>query len=388
VLQHFVVSNRELIIARATSRVATRTSPKPSEAEIKNGIPVFVDQLAAALGRAESGEATRNEEMTTTAGLHGADLFRIGLTIGQVVRDYGDVCQVITELAVEQGSAITVTDFQTLNLCLDDAIGGAVTEYARQTESEGTERLGVLAHELRNLLNAAMLAFEMIKSGRVAPGGSTGSVLGRSLIGLRNLVDRSLADVRLEAGIEHLEPIGVAEFVADIEIAASLQAAERGVHLTITSVDPTVTIHGDRQVLAAAISNLLQNGFKFTPRDGHVSLTTRATANRVLFEVEDECGGLPPGRAADLFRPYEQQGDDRSGLGLGLAICLKAAHANGGEIHVRDLPGKGCIFTLELPRQAPPPLSVVEGGKGKVGTSEARGAKPTATARKPSAVAR
>jgi signal transduction histidine kinase len=123
-----------------------------------------------------------------------------------------------------------------------------------------------------------------------------------------------------------------------------------------------VTIEGDRQVLVAAVSNLLQNAFKFTRRNGNVSLTTRATADRVLFEVEDECGGLPPGKTEDLFRPFEQKGPDRSGVGLGLSICLKAAQANAGEIHVRDLPGKGCVFTLDLPRMPPPPLSVVDVG--------------------------
>ncbi len=73
----------------------------------------------------------------------------------------------------------------------------------------------------------------------------------------------------------------------------------------------------------------------------------------MLFEIEDECGGLPPGKVAELFIPFEQRGDDRTGVGLGLAIALKAAKANGGEIHVHDLPGKGCIciFILDLPRQ-------------------------------------
>jgi signal transduction histidine kinase len=70
----------------------------------------------------------------------------------------------------------------------------------------------------------------------------------------------------------------------------------------------------------------------------------------VLFDVEDECGGLPPGSTDNLFRPFEQQGTDRTGVGLGLSISLKAARANGGDICVRDLPGRGCVFTLDLPR--------------------------------------
>jgi signal transduction histidine kinase len=357
VLEAFVVTNRYAIIARAQARVATRTSPKPSAAELKNGIPVFLDQLGDALRLAESSDDVAHDELRKTATRHGADLFRMGLTVAQVVRDYGDVCQAITELAIEQNAHIPPGEFRTLNLCLDDAVAAAVTEYAhngdRALEHQGTERLGILAHELRNHLNTAMLSFESIKSGQVAPSGSTGLMLGRSLMGLRDLIDRSLADVRLDAGIEHLQPISVAAFVEEVEIAAMIQSQARDLHFAVATVDRTVTIDGDRQILAAAVSNLLQNAFKFTPRHGHVSLTARATDDRVLLEVADECGGLPPGKAEELFLPFEQRGADRTGVGLGLTICLKAAKANAGELYVRDVPGKGCVFTLDLPRKVP-----------------------------------
>ena len=78
--------------------------------------------------------------------------------------------------------------------------------------------------------------------------------------------------------------------------------------------------------------------------------TDTATAiGRVLIEVEDECGGLPPGRAEDLFRSFEQRSADRSGLGLGLAIARESVETNGGVIRARSLPSKGCIFTVDLP---------------------------------------
>lgn len=357
-LDEFVISNRDLIIARARARVASREGGRTSEAALLHGIPVFLDQLGTALRLAESSDVVDHVQIDQTASLHGQDLLRMGLSIGQVVHDYGDVCQAITELAVEQRVPISAAHFRTLNLCLDDAIAGAVTEYARQRESaiasEGTERLGMLAHEMRNLLNTAVLSFESIKSGYVAVSGSTGQLHTRSLMGLRDLIDRSLADVRLDAGIGRLEAISVASLVEDVEIGGSIQAQARGLRFAVTTVDRAVTVRGDRQILAAALANLLQNAFKFTHKPGMVSLTVRATADRVAFDVEDECGGLPSGATAGLFRSFEQRGVDRSGVGLGLSICLKAAKANGGEMHVRDLPGKGCVFTLDLPRVQPP----------------------------------
>jgi signal transduction histidine kinase len=200
-----------------------------------------------------------------------------------------------------------------------------------------------------------MLAFETIRTGTVAVGGSTGKVLARSLLNLQNLVDRSLADVRLDARIERVEDIVVADLLQEIEVGAALQARERAVGLTVSSLSRAVNVRGDRQIIAATIANLLQNAFKFTKKHGKVALTTHASPDRVCFDVLDECGGLPPGKAKDLFRPFEQQGSDRSGLGLGLSICVKAAKANGGELRVRDIPGRGCVFTLDLPRTSSPP---------------------------------
>ena len=354
-LDEFLVTQRDVIIARTKARVASRPSPKPTAEELENGIPTFLDQLGVALRLAKATDVVDHARIAESAGRHGLDLFRKGLTIAQVVHDYGDVCQVVTELAVEQNAPIASDEFRTLNLCLDDAIAGAVSAYASQRENaiteRGTERLGALAHELRNLINVASLSFDAIKTGKVAVGGSTALVHSRSLLRLRELVDRSLAAVRLDVGIENRERISVADFVGELEIGAKMQAEAHGLHFSATSsVDPAVTVDGDRQVLAAAVSNLLDNAFKFSHRDGHVSLTAHTTANRVLFDIEDECGGLPSGKTEELFRPFEQRGANRSGTGLGLSICLKAAKANDGTIHVRDLPGKGCVFTLDLPR--------------------------------------
>ena len=68
----------------------------------------------------------------TGAAQHGRDLQLQGFTVSQVVHDYGDVCQSITELAIETGAPISVGDFRILNRCLDDAIASAVTEYGRE----------------------------------------------------------------------------------------------------------------------------------------------------------------------------------------------------------------------------------------------------------------
>jgi signal transduction histidine kinase len=300
--------------------------------------------------------------MGLSADKHGNELLRKGVTVDQVVHDYGDLCQSVTELAAEKNAAISVDEFRTFNRCLDNAIADAVTGFGRERDqlisAERTkavnERLGSLAHELRNLLNSAILAFEAIKTGNVAANGATGGVLDRSLLGLRDAIDRSLAEVRLSVGLQaHLEPIVLADFLLDQQVAAALDAKRRGISFTVSPLEPGMVVEADRQMLGSALANLLHNAFKFSRANGHVNLTARVAADRVLIEVEDECGGLPAGKMDELFQPFHQRSTDRSGLGLGLSISRRAIEANGGTLHVRNLEGKGCVFTIDLPRAVP-----------------------------------
>jgi signal transduction histidine kinase len=364
VLHEFIVLNRDEIIRRCRAKVATRSIPPPTEAEIDHGVPVFLDQLRDAL---RLGEIT-SPEIGRSAIKHGHDLLRQGFTVSQVVHDYGDVCQAITELAVELNAPISTGDFRTLNRCLDDAIAGAVTEYGRERNqsgidgesARGTERLGFFAHELRNLLNTALMAFEVLKTGNVGVGGSTGTVLHRTLRASHSLVTRSLAEVRLTQGIQNREQFRVAEFIEELSSASTLDANARGVRLAVTPVDEALAIAADRQVLAAVVANLLQNAFKFTRPGTTVTLRVGASAERVLIEVQDECGGLPSGDVNELFRPFEQRSADRTGIGVGLAFSRWGAEANEGRIYARNLPGRGCVFTVDLPRQPLPAVVVLQ----------------------------
>ncbi|MEO8442823.1 MAG: HAMP domain-containing sensor histidine kinase, partial [Betaproteobacteria bacterium] len=375
-LHEFLTNNRDDLIARCRTKVGGRRTPLANDAALLYGIPRFLDQLIKTLemeqtadpmrSRAISGPAdgiVSSSEIGLTAAQHGLELLHQGFTVDQVVHDYGDLCQSITDLALDRQKAIMVDEFRTLNRCLDNGIADAVKEFAFQRENllaEGgiqasNERLGYFAHELRNLLNTAMLAVAALKTGSVGLSGATGGVLDRSLTGLRMLIDRSLADVRVTADMparHHL--ISVADFIADVKISASLDARVRQCQLTVAPVDLTLAVSVDREMLFAAVSNLLQNALKFTCAHTEVSLTAYAARDRLLIDVEDHCGGLAPGVMEKMFTPFEQGGEDRSGLGLGLLICRRAVQANRGILRVRNLPGSGCVFTIDLPRHALP----------------------------------
>ncbi|HET9326247.1 MAG TPA: HAMP domain-containing sensor histidine kinase [Candidatus Eisenbacteria bacterium] len=300
--------------------------------------------------------------MGVSATLHGGDLLEQGYSIAQVVHDYGDICQAITELALDLRVPVATEDFHTLNRCLDNAIASAVTEYARRRDLDMSgarvTRQGFFAHELRSHLNAALLAFQVVKSGKVGVSGSTIDVLERSLRSLRDLIDRSVSEVRLDAGVHHKERLRLADLIEEMEIDASMDAASHGLQFSVGRVDKNLLVDVDRHLLASAISNLLQNAFKFTRPSSHVCLRTRSAGDHVSIEVEDECGGLLPGTEEAIFQPFQQRGANRAGLGLGLAISRQAVEVNGGRISVRSLPGKGCVFTVVLPLAAGVPAEV------------------------------
>jgi signal transduction histidine kinase len=360
-LSDFVLENRTEIVARCRAKVAARMVPRPTDFELEHGVPLFLDELAHALRSTEVIGRDTAAGIAASATHHGSDLLRSGFTIAQVVYDYSDICQTITEMAIEQHAPIPNPDFQKLNLCLDVAIAKAVTEYARQRELkvavESTEResaraieeLGFLAHELRNLLGTAALSFEAIRSGSVGISGSTGAVLGRSLISLGSLVDRSLAAVRLTVGINARERIVVHKFIEEIEVSAMMEAKAHGHRLTVEANDAGVEVEADRQILASIVANLVQNACKHTHANSHVFLRSLTTIDGIRFEIEDECGGLPPGKVETLFKAFTQASHNRSGLGLGLAICDRGIRKIGGTIRVQDRPGKGCVFIVELP---------------------------------------
>jgi hypothetical protein len=195
-LSDFIDQNRDELIGRCRAKVAKRSAPPPTEAEINHGVPIFLDQLCEELRHGPS----KTHAISKSAMEHGHDLLLRKFTISQVVHDYGDVCQSVTDLAVELAAPISTDDFRTLNRCLDDAIAGAVTEFAR---GQDVTRDGE-SHQLENLTNAAITAFEVLQTGNVGIGGSTGAVVHRNLLAIRAaLADRPAVEIEATLAVDN-----------------------------------------------------------------------------------------------------------------------------------------------------------------------------------------
>jgi signal transduction histidine kinase len=372
----FLLNNRADLIDRCKSKVARRPRHVTSDEQMAKGVPLFLDQLTRTLRAEEYGEPGESlrisgasggdvlmmSEMGVSAAAHGKLLLDLGFSVDQVVHAYGDLCQAITDLAVERDAPFSIDEFRTLNRCLDNAIADAVTGFAehrdtaiaRQHSIDENLRLGNLVHELRNHLLTATLAFSALEAGKLAIGGSTAALVKRSLASLGTMLTESISEVRRSAADLAHEPFSVASFFADAEMTASFFARTNECTLTVPDVDPHLAIRGNRMLLEAALINLLQNAFKFTLPHTEITLTARAANGRVLIEVRDQCGGLPEGSAKNLFMPFKQGGGDRSGLGLGLSIARRNVQDDGGVLSVTDRPGEGCTFTIDLPQYARP----------------------------------
>lgn len=370
-MHRFLANNRGELIARCKAKVAQRPQRAATEAQLAHGVPMFLDQLTRTLAAEDDdrpelsirisgpsgGDSLALSEIGVSATAHGKELLHLGYTVDQVVHDYGDLCQAITDLAFERDAPFAVGEFRTLNRCLDNAIADAVTEFSSQRDAQISmqqvadekQRLGFLVHELRNSLGTATLAVRALELGNMAIGGATGAILKRSLSTLGLLIGRAIAEVS-STGADRGQTFSVASFISDAGLAARLDANLSGSTLHVGTVDPLLAVSANRELLHAALANLLQNAFKFTRPNSVVRLNAYAVGEQVLIDVEDHCGGLPPGGAARMFVPFKENDDGRAGLGLGLSIARQSIQAESGTLTVRDVPGSGCVFTIALPR--------------------------------------
>ena len=356
-LHEFLTESRDEILERSRLMLAGPQAPVPSPLELSEGLPLFLDQLIAILREKDGDRSAGHLEVADTAAVRGGDLQRMGLTVGQVVQDYGSICQSVTWIANARQVPITVAEFHIFNRCLDDAIAQAVTSYEHQRDRQAggsvTEGVESMVHEMRNMVTTSMLTFDALKRGTIGVQGSTSGLLGNSLRRMSVLLDRTLAEIRLGAGAQTSERVSMVELFEEIELAAAREAKALDIRLAVDRGPGDVFVQVDRQAIVSAVANVVQNAFKFTRARGQVTIRAYTNGQRVLLDVEDECGGLPPGDAEELFRRFEQRASDKSGGGVGLSLSRKGVQASGGEIRVRDRPGQGCVFTIDLP-SAPP----------------------------------
>ena len=121
-----------------------------------------------------------------------------------------------------------------------------------------------------------------------------------------------------------------------------------------SDINTAIELETDRQLVLSAVANLIQNALKYSKTDSRISVRAGYSADNVVIEVEDECGGIHPEILKNIFKPFASGGLDQTGLGLGLTIVQRAVSLLQGQITVNNLEGRGCAFRIELPKKLIP----------------------------------
>ena len=362
-LYDFLKQHREEIISICKKKVHTDRELKPTSMLLDEGLPLFYNELIGVLQRTAAAGASiidsknfhiKNRIKEGDAAAHGRESLRLGYSISQVVHSYGAICQSITEFVGSKSFNMIPREFHDLNYSLDCAIAEAVTEFeieqTKKLDKIEAEKLGFLMHEMKNSLLAVSVSYEMINKGKVGNMGATSHVLTLSLERLKKLIEGAEKEIRLRGKPEVTRTqFCLIDLINEVATHSKITGESKNINLEL-DVDPTIQLTTDRGMVFTALLNLTNNAIKFTKKYGNVSVRGKVSGERILIEVEDECGGLPDENTEELFTPFTQKGTDKTGMGLGLSLSRKIIELNKGKLTTRNLPGKGCVFTIDLPK--------------------------------------
>ena len=245
-----------------------------------------------------------------------------------------------------------------------------LTERARSDDAVDNrdDFLGMVAHDVRNLLNLVVLSLEMQRPAENDPAtdpqfAATANRV-RLYVARMNRLIGDLVDVTsIDAGKLAVEPtVGdAAALLTEAVEAFRPPALEKGVTLSVELPEGALLAPFDHDRMLQVFSNLIANSIKFTDRGGAIRVGVQQTEELLQFCVSDTGLGIPAAMLDAIFERFWQVGkNDRRGMGLGLYISKCIVQAHGGRIWAESEPGKGSQVYFTLPmagsgRRANPP---------------------------------
>ncbi len=215
------------------------------------------------------------------------------------------------------------------------------------------ETLAVVAHDLRNPLNAMSMTARLFTEidPPVEDRRRLAATMQRSAGRMNRMIEDLLDVARIDAGRFTVEPedTPVVAIVSQTLEMFEHTAREKGISL-IAEPAKRLWARADEQRAIQALANLVGNAMKFVPAGGSVIIRCSGDENAVLIAVIDSGPGIAPEQLGRLFeRFWQARRSDRRGMGLGLSIARGIIEAHGGRIWAESVPGRGSTFWFSLP---------------------------------------
>ena len=234
---------------------------------------------------------------------------------------------------------------------------------AEQANLSKTKFLAAVSHDLLQPLNAARLfTSALLERREPMPSEILVRNVSNSLDDVENLLGTLVDISKLDAGVikADIAPFALSELLDNLATEYTQVARSEGLQLHFIAC--SALVRSDIQLLARILRNLLSNAIRYT-RNGRVVLGCRRHQQCLTIEVWDSGMGIAEHRLEEIFQEFKrgdvQRPDQDRGLGLGLAIVEKIAGILGHRIQVRSWPGRGSMFSVEVPLSAtaptPPP---------------------------------
>jgi signal transduction histidine kinase len=343
----FIQVNKDTIIGHWKTVAKNRLGLTLDSSELVDDLPLFLDDLVEALRYAPSEWA----EMSG-AEKHGRSRMRSGINIDGLAEEMMLVGEAVLELIDEVEQSIPTEEVRKLFHAIGRGMAASVKAYAALRDQEIVEQAmqhySFIAHEIRGPLQTARLTATLLLTQQETNRQKYVQRLDNAIAKASQLIDDSIVQARLFSNPRlSARPIAVSQ-MADT-VCAEIEEEAQAKNITVVKDIQAVQVEGDHKLLLSAITNLMRNAIKFSAEGGKVSFRARTNAGRILFEIEDTCGGMTDDLPAKLFQPFVQENAGRGGFGLGLLIAKRAVEAHHGSVRIINRPHEGCTFVLDLP---------------------------------------
>jgi Na+/proline symporter/signal transduction histidine kinase len=291
---------------------------------------------------------------------------------GGIVTTFTDVTPSVEAAeALEQRVRERTTELTRLNAELVRAKADA-----EEANISKTRFLAAASHDILQPLNAARLyVTSLVERQGHGEDGRLVSNIDASLDAVEEIFGALLDISRLDTGAmkPEISSFRIDEVMRQLEVEFSPLAREKGLDLTF--VLSSVTVRSDRRLLRRLLQNLISNAIKYTPK-GRVLVGCRRRNASLRIEVYDSGLGIPAAQTRAIFREFHRLQDGAKvarGLGLGLSIVERISRVLGHAVQLKSEPGRGSVFSVEVPVTAAVSASVPQRGPMRVDPAQLSG---------------